>query len=79
MLKLALSPGGRKTIGQAVRVARTEEGRKLIAQAREVATSPEGRKLIAQAKVATKAARQAAKASDKRAQLDPLRDRLRRL
>jgi hypothetical protein len=78
MLKVALSPGGRKTISQAVRMARSDEGRKLIAQAREKATSPEARKLMAQAKVATKAAGQAAKTSDKRVQLDTLRDRLRR-
>ena len=78
MLKMALSPSGRKTIGQAVRVARTEEGQKLIAQARQVATSPEGRKLIAQATAAARTAGQAAKTSDKRTQLDALVDRLRK-
>jgi hypothetical protein len=79
LLKVALSPGGRKTVGQAVRIARSEEGRKLIAQTRRMAASPEGRKLIAQAKLATRAAGQAAKASEKRAPIETLRDRLRKL
>jgi hypothetical protein len=79
MLKMALSPSGRKAIGHALRVARTEEGQKLIAQARQVATGPEGRKLIAHAKVAARSAGQAAKTPDKRTQLDALVDRLRKL
>jgi hypothetical protein len=79
MLKVALSPTGRKTIRHGVRMARSEEGRKLIAQARKIATGPEGRKLIAQARVAAKAAAQEAKVSERQAPLDTLRERLRKL
>jgi hypothetical protein len=57
MLKLALSPSGRRTIRRVVRLAQSEEGRKLIAQARKVATGPEGRKLIQQATLVAKSTR----------------------
>jgi len=59
-LGVAASPTGRKTIRQAVRLARSAEGKKVIAQARKVAGSPEGRKLIGEA---AKLAARAGKAS----------------
>ena len=59
-LGVAASPTGRKTIRQAVRLARSAEGKKVIAQARKVAGSPEGRKLIGEAaKLAARAGKAA--------------------
>jgi len=59
-LGVAASPTGRKTIRQAVRLARSAEWKKVIAQARKVAGSPEGRKLIGEAaKLAARAGKAA--------------------